>query len=202
MEKQTSEQGAGLWLMEISSLQLVKVCVSIQTRSILHVLCKTWCLCLLCTFCFVQYFKYNPKLYVLQVQYYNTGCSLIIKYDNKEGRLGCKLASQAQALFCWQLCCYSNCSLLFWTADALKLTFPLALQSDQRCAHLCVCHGLPHSFLPSPCLWAPLSAHDKKMHGNRHQAIWHVFVCRECRVRNSISRSWLRANFLFVLKSN
>lgn len=151
----------------------------------------------------MQYFKYNPKLYVFRVQCHNTGCSKIVKHDIKEDRLGCRLAEWrrhctlspesgsdvvplaalvaiATARFCSEL--------LFWTAYASKLTFPLALQSDPRCAHLCVCHDLPHGFLPSPCLWAQLSAHDKKMHGNRHQAIWHVFVFRKCRVRNSVSR--------------
>lgn len=74
-----------------------------------------------------------------------------------------------------------------------KSTFPLTLQSDQRCAHLCVCYGLPYGSLPSPCVRAPLPAHDKEMHGNWHQAIWHVFVCGECRVRNSISKVLMKS---------
>ena len=84
--------------------------------------------------------------------------------------------SQAQILFGWQL----------WVWQPLlasKPTFPLAPQSDQRRAHLRVCYGLPHGPLPSPRVRAPLPAHDKEVHGDRHQAIRHVFICGERGVR-------------------
>lgn len=191
--------------MESSSLQLVTVCVSIQTWCTLHFLFKTWCLGLLCPFLLCAVF-----LSVIQscnfYKYHNItrdALSHQIKYDRlMPGSLAVpslSALSQAQVLFGLSGC-RSNGSRLFWTASASQFTFSLALQPDQRRAHLCVCHGLPDGSLPSPCLRAPLSAHDKKMHGNRHQAIWHVPICRERRVRNRVSRVLMKIRLPLFLE--
>lgn len=110
MEKQTPEQEAGLWLMEISSLQLVKVCVSGRS-STSYVTLDAFVYCVLFALCnilsIIQNGMFSEYSAITQDALKSSSTTLKrtdLAADWLSGDVIAHLAlSQAQMLFRWLL---------------------------------------------------------------------------------------------------